>query len=77
MTKPSIPGRWLPVDPAVQGRGGKQSLRGDPDLKPPREKHSFGAGGEPAEAGAETTLAQLARRVLGGRPAPKWRPHTR
>ena len=65
MTKPSIPGRWLPADPAVQGEGGgKQSLRGDPDLKPPWENHSFGASGELAEAGLETTWTQLASRAL-------------
>lgn len=59
MTKPSIPGHWLPADPAMEGKRGKQSLRGDPDLKPQRERHSFGAGGEQTKTGLESTLAQL------------------
>lgn len=42
MTKPSIPGHWLPADPAMEGEG-EASLGGDPDLKPQWEDHSFGA----------------------------------
>lgn len=41
MTKPSIPGHWLPADPAKEGGG--TNLGGDPDLKPQWEGHSFGA----------------------------------
>lgn len=51
MTKPSILGHWLPTDLAGKGERGKQSLRGDPDLKPQWENHSLGASGEPTKKG--------------------------
>lgn len=62
MTKPSIPGHWLPADPAVEGERGKWSLTGAPDLKPQWESCSFGAGGGQNELGLEMTWTQLSRR---------------
>lgn len=62
MTKPSIPGHWLPADPAMEGERGKWSLRGDPDLKPRWESCSFGAGGGQNELRLEMTWTQLSRR---------------
>lgn len=43
----------------MTGESGKWSLRGDPDLKPQWESHSFGVGGKQNKMGLETTLAQL------------------